>query len=405
MVHSYTGSSKTLEATGTGSVLDLSNVATLTGSYMTLEATGNGSELRLPQVTLPSKTTVTADDGGSVSIAVGVLALPSSQAGATITIPQLPQGVTLNLASSESFTGGTTFNVPQGDTVNITGGTFTGGMDFNVDQDATISVGGGFSGSGELLVSGTLTGSGAGTVQFVGGIDIGLDVGLGGLTLDFPGNMFQWAGGTITTLSGNMLNAGNMYISGYCYLTGDGVFDDFGTIVETGYGNLGLHSDSQIPTELKIEPGASYLFENDSGVGNNGGQTEIENAGTIAKTAGTGTSTLLVNGTLSNTGIIEAGSGTLSLSGTIAQLSGTTLTAGTWVAESDSTLSFPSGTSITTNQANISLDGTGASIPAIAGLTSNSGSSQSHERRQLFDRRRLEQYRQPDDRRGQHALS
>ncbi len=142
LVTSYTGSGKTLEATGTGSVLDLSNVATLTGSYMTLEATGIGSALGLPRVTLPSNTTVTADDGGSVSIAVGVLALPSAQAGATITIPQLPQGITLNLASNGSFTGGTTFNVPKGDTVNITGGTFTGGMNFDVAQDATISVGG-----------------------------------------------------------------------------------------------------------------------------------------------------------------------------------------------------------------------------------------------------------------------
>ena len=57
------------------------------------------------------------------------------------------------------------------------------------------------------------------------------------------------------------------------------------------------------PTILKIEPGGSYLIESDSGVDNPyGGETEIDNAGTIEKTAGTGTSTILVNGTLSNTG-------------------------------------------------------------------------------------------------------
>ena len=59
---------------------------------------------------------------------------------------------------------------------------------------------------------------------------------------------------------------------------------------------------------------ASYLIESDSGIDNlYGGETIIDNAGTIEKTAGTGTSTILVNGTLSNTGTIEADSGTLDL--------------------------------------------------------------------------------------------
>src|SRR5262249_775120 len=118
----------------------------------------------------------------------------------------------------------------------------------------------------------------------------------------------------------------------------------------------------------------SYLIESDSGIDNFGGQTEVENAGTIEKTAGTGTSTLPVKGTLSNTGTIEADSGTLSLSPTIAQLSGNVLTAGTWIAEGGSTLAFPSGTSVTTNEANITLGGARATIAAISGLTTNSGS-------------------------------
>ena len=126
---------------------------------------------------------------------------------------------------------------------------------------------------------------------------------------------------------------------------------------------------------LKIEPGASYLIESDSGVDNPfGGETEIENAGTIEKTAGTGTSTILVNGTLSNTGTIESDSGTVSLEATMAQVSQGTLTAGTWNALNGSTLVFPSGTSIATNQASITLDGAGATIAAISGLSSNSGS-------------------------------
>jgi YD repeat-containing protein len=155
----------------------------------------------------------------------------------------------------------------------------------------------------------------------------------------------------------------------------DGTLDDFGTIIQTGTGNFGLHGDSQGPTVLKIEPGASYLIESDSGVDSiYSVVTEIVNAGTIEKTAGIGTSTLVLDGPLNNTGTIEADSGTLSLAATLSQVSGNTLTAGTWDAAAGSKLVFPSGTSITTNDANITLGGTGATIAATSGLTTNNGS-------------------------------
>ena len=81
-----------------------------------------------------------------------------------------------------------------------------------------------------------------------------------------------------------------------------------------------MHSDGNSPTTLKNEPGASYLIESDSGIDNlYGGQTVIDNAGTIRKTAGTGTSTLSVNGPLINTGTIEADSGTLYLNAELLQ--------------------------------------------------------------------------------------
>jgi hypothetical protein len=124
-----------------------------------------------------------------------------------------------------------------------------------------------------------------------------------------------------------------------------------------------------------IEPGGLYLIESNAGVNNLYNSNVIDNAGTIEKTAGSGTSTLAVDGPLINTGTIEAESGTLSLDpSSFSQVSGNTLTGGTWNAVDGSTLAFPSGTSITTNQANVSMDGAGASVSAIAGLTSNSGS-------------------------------
>ena len=134
------------------------------------------------------------------------------------------------------------------------------------------------------------------------------------------------------------------------------------------------------------------MIESDSGVDNpSGGETEIDNAGTIEKTAGIGTSTILVNGTLSNTGTIEADSGTLNLAATIAQVSQGTLAAGTWNARNGSTLSFPSGTSITTNQGSITLDDARASFPAIKALSASSGAFEActngawpHDRRREF---------------------
>ncbi len=159
----------------------------------------------------------------------------------------------------------------------------------------------------------------------------------------------------------------------------DGTLFDKGTIVQTGTGNLGLHSDSVVPTTLNIEIGGSYLIESDSGIDNNsGGTSAVTNAGTIEKTAGSGVSTILVNGTLSNTGAIAAESGTIAMvltgsSPSLAQLPATTLTAGTWDAVNGAALDFPNGSNIVTNQGSIALGGAGASIPAIANLNGNSG--------------------------------
>ena len=91
-----------------------------------------------------------------------------------------------------------------------------------------------------------------------------------------------------------------------------------------------------------IEAGGSYLLESDAGINDLYYTNAIDNAGTIRKTGGTGTSTLAVVGQLINTGTIEADSGTLLLSPTsFSQLSGSTLTGGTWNALDGATLEFP----------------------------------------------------------------
>ena len=87
-----------------------------------------------------------------------------------------------------TYVGGTTFNVGAGATVTINAGTFTGGAIFNLGTGAVVNI------IDSPSFSGTLTGSGAGMRAVDNGV---LRSGTGGLTLDFPGSMFQWTGGAL----------------------------------------------------------------------------------------------------------------------------------------------------------------------------------------------------------------
>ena len=65
--------------------------------------------------------------------------MPQEVTGATIDVPAVPPGVTIDLGEVGSYSGGTTFDIAQGDTVNLTtspstqeAGTFSGGTVFDV---------------------------------------------------------------------------------------------------------------------------------------------------------------------------------------------------------------------------------------------------------------------------------
>ncbi len=238
-----------------------------------------------------------------------------------------------------------------GGTLDVASGTLTLEGGSMTDTSGSITVAQGttldLTGGATEVYSGAFTATGGGTIALSGGE---LSIAIGGASFNFPGGMFQWSNGSIDSSLGDLTNLGTINVVGSDEkrFIDDGTLDDFGSIIQTGQGNLGLHGGNQFPTTLMIEEGASYLIEADSGLDNpNGGETAVINAGTIEKTAGTGTSTILVYGTLSNTGTIEAESGTLALSATIAQDSSGALTAGTWSAVDGSTLAFPSGTSFT----------------------------------------------------------
>ncbi len=396
---SFTGGSLTVVGS-----YSLPNLTDVDGSNLYVE---NGATLSLPELTdlgnpglfliggatlnvpVLEKGSLALGNGSSATIQGTLVSLPATgTAGTTINVPP-SQGLTLSLESSGTlsdatvnigqgttidlvggvYTGGTTFTIGRGGSAVLSGGTFTGGVTYSVAQGATVDL----TGAQTTTYAGTLSGSGAGTVLLSGG---SLFPGVGGVTLNFPGSLFQWTGGAMELSVGDVTNLGTINLSGssQTQIYADGTLDNYGTMIQTGSGDFGLHSDNITPTTLKIEPGGEYLLESDAGINNLFNTNRIINAGTIRKTAGTGTSTVGVNGLLDNTGTIEADSGTLILAAaSIVQLSGTILTGGSWNALDGATVSLPTGTAITSNQANITLGGAGATFTGLGGLASSRG--------------------------------
>ena len=369
----------------TGGTLTLPVLNDIANSGISLSG---GAALNLPVL---EQGNITLAAGTSVTIQGVVVSLPASgTSGSTVTLPQ-SSGLTITLDNNGTLTG-TTFDVGQGSSLVLSGGTYNGGTTFNVAQNGSVQLAGGtytggvafalgvgatadLTGGQTTNFGGTLTGSGSGTVNFSGG---NFDPQTGGVTLSFPSSMFQWTGGNMFAALGDLTNLGTINLGGSQDkgFFEDATLDNFGTIIQTGTGNLGLHSDNISPTILKNEVGASYLIESDSGIDNeDGGATALVNAGIIRKTAGSGTSTLFINGAMSNTGTLEVDSGTMVLNATsLAQVSNGSLTGGAWTSLNGATLQLPAGTAVTTNAAQITLSGSNAAMTGIAGLSSNSGS-------------------------------
>ncbi|HVX62653.1 MAG TPA: DUF4214 domain-containing protein, partial [Pirellulales bacterium] len=174
-----------------------------------LTAEGSGSAVELPALTsfIGPKASVTVGQDGAVVLGAQTLTMPASGSGATISVPQLPFAVMINLDSTGTFSGGTTFDIGSGDSVNLIGGTYAGGVTLNVPAGAIVDLTGG----NLVHYSGTLAASGAGTVQLASG---GVVAGPAGLTLDFPAGMFNWTGGEFFPANGQVTNGGSLEIAG-----------------------------------------------------------------------------------------------------------------------------------------------------------------------------------------------
>jgi hypothetical protein len=176
----------------------------------------------------------------------------------------------------------------------------TGSLDAVVARGATLLLTGG---SGHAY-QGTLTGTGAGTIAVEGNIR----VGAAGWTLDVPGDMLQWSAGTLSTDGGELVNRGELHIVGNSTRSIDNVtIRNPGTIVWTGASTI----YAQRGTLLDIQPGGVLEIRGDGSFERYGsGSSAVTNAGTIRRTASTGTASFQYL-PVTNTGTIAIESGYL----------------------------------------------------------------------------------------------
>ena len=213
--------------------------------------------------------------------------------------------------------------VAQSGTLDLDFATYEGTSTFTAAQGALIDLGLTASGGvvGDGTITGTLTGSGAGTVQ----LSQSVSVGDAGLALRFTGAAFEWTAGTITPLgTGQVTNVAGSSVAiaagGGEELTGDLI--NAGTIIQTGTGQVNL-----TPGSLTNQAGAVYDIQNTSL-----GVAVLQNSGLFEKSTGSGTS--LIGNEVNNTGTIEVDAGGLAFfaTGSCDQVSSRdTLTAGTWI--------------------------------------------------------------------------
>jgi hypothetical protein len=162
--------------------------------------------------------------------------------------------------------------------------------------------------------TGTFTGGGAGIVTLGGGT---LSIYSSSATFNIPSTLtFYWSGGTVNVpVNDTLTYSGAITFTGSSneYLDGGGTFTEKGTITQAGTGHLQIDGTSTNATTLNIPAGSAYQFQTDSGIVQGGGTGGVvNNAGTISKTAGLGTS-VISTAFNNNSATLSVQSGTLAL--------------------------------------------------------------------------------------------
>jgi hypothetical protein len=173
------------------------------------------------------------------------------------------------------------------------------------------------SGQTPVAYTGSITGSGSGTVALKFGT---LQIGAAGATFKLPSTLFQGTGGTIDISSGGTLtNAGVLNINTSIGTTGEadllgsdtagGTLANSGTINEAGKSSLVLKNNATLSNA------GTFDFTGDASVAPNligVGEGALSNTGTLEKTGGTGESKITCI-FLNTNGAISVQTGTLVL--------------------------------------------------------------------------------------------
>ena len=240
-------------------------------------------------------------------------------------------GSTISVAYDQTAAGlldaqsGTLSMAPSGSaTMSYAGGTL------DADFGATLNLAG-----GTHTISGTLSGDPAGTIATSTNSTV-LEVGAGGVTLDFGGTGWRWQAGTVTIgTAGTLVNADLMVLTtgNTKDLTG-GTLSNLGTIEWDG-GTWRVSSGGVVDNQGLIDMQGNLTLTWTGVPGT------LTNGDTVQKSGGTGTSTIALTYDQTAAGLLDAQSGTLSMApaGTTASYAG-----GTLDADFGATLDLASGT-------------------------------------------------------------
>jgi hypothetical protein len=224
-----------------------------------------------------------------------------------------------------------------------------------------------------LQTDASLTGAGAlsitgGEVDVDGADVTATNVDFSGGTLAGTGTLnvsgaLQWSGGTMGGSGSTVVTSGGtLTIGGYVEFLDGRTLMNYGTATLNGTGAWYLNDGATFVNEAVA---TLSLLTNEYLYGESGTVSTVVNAGTIDKTAGTGTSLFFNNISLSNSGTLEANSGTLDLGNSLTNFSaGTgTLTGGTYAATGTGALAFANANIVALSAA-VVLDGPASQIVA-----------------------------------------
>ncbi len=243
---------------------------------------------------------------GRLELLGGTLSLAGSGGLANAGIVEIFAGTLENSASGMSALGGT-YLVQAGGLLRFTGGTHT------VASTA-------FNGAGLTEIAGGVLSVGSGTVGGRFRLGSGSVTGAGTFTVGSTGE-FTWAGGSLTGTGTLAIAAGGQLLiegaAAKTFFRGDGngsngrIVANAGNVVWSDAGGI-AGGDGAAFNNLA---GGVFAITGDAAFGytGNGAAPTFANAGTLRKTAGTGTTALDL--AVSNSGVLESKSGTLLLGG------------------------------------------------------------------------------------------